>query len=637
MATVIEELVFAFSHKIDNTALDRAAKNAKNNAQQTEVAYKRAALEVEKAQKQLAKAVDQASKDAAKAALDAATEARDAAREALEDMGRDVDKLSIKLSTKLGGAIKSIGKGLGAGVLGGAGVVGAVLGGVVSHGLEQAKELDDWSRRLGVTTTEVQRLRGAAASLGVEEGSVLEAGKKLREGLGELAATGGGPAKEGLEALGITFGEIKDLGLEDQLGLVADALNDIPDPADRVNAALKIGGEDLLKILPTLEGGSAGFRALGDAVEDSGAVLDEDLIKSLRETDRTLKKVEMQVGAASATILAEAAPAIEDMAKDFAAWTKENDELIKQDLPTVLTAIASGMAAIAAAAADVVRFVSAADDELLEFLEHQSVQDVWLRELDAANGGRTGTRGAASFLDPVNETNRLARIQNAAAPVNEAMVQQAGTTIAAQRLAQTGRDRTARLRSERRATARAKAAAAAQGGGGGGGKTAEQKEAEKRLAQAFVDLKTAGIDEELRSLGVRNAASELAISSSVKAAAESLAKGNSKSVAKKAGIGALSGFVGADLSKRQTDPLLNAIFGNDELPAVPLSDLERGQQPQVLISNIYNTYNVDVDIAVNGTGRDAATVASMTADEFDQRWGDKVEQVSKFSKVVKAR
>jgi hypothetical protein len=81
------------------------------------------------------------------------------------------------------------------------------------------------------------------------------------------------------------------------------------------------------------------------------------------------------------------------------------------------------------------------------------------------------------------------------------------------------------------------------------------------------------------------------------------------------------------------DPLLSEMFGEAALPPVPLSELERGQQPQVLISTINNTYTVDAPISINGAGEPSA-VGTVLQEAIRSLFRDEVDKVSRFSKTV---
>lgn len=650
MPNVIEELVFAFGYQIDSAALDRASKAADSNAKKTEAAYKHASKEVELAQKRLAAAVGEAAKETAAAALEAATESRDAAKKSLEDMGRDVDKLHSKLGEKLGGIVKGIGIGI-AGI--GAGAAAAIAG-VISHGVDQAKELDAWSKRLGVTTTALQRLELSAASAGIEADTLREAGSQLRENLGELARVGGGPAKEALGSLGLTLSDLEDLSLEDQFGLIGEALNEVQDPAKRTSAMLQLLGTDGAKLWPVISQGTEGLHALGDAAQQTGQIMDEGMIASAKELDKDLRAMKGEAAAAGLVLLDALLPSVKGVSGATKDWVIENDDLIKQDLPEVLRAIgdaAKGLIGIFAGVAGAMRGMR---DEISELKNETREGKGVLGWIDSTVNGiaglergpsgklrakGTGARGRADFdnADLWESTDEFAVGGPGGAAANDARVQAWGTALKAQAQARGGRESQRMDRAEVRISADAKARTAAAGTtGGGGGKSAEQKKAEAELAAAMVELRTLGIEDELRQLGMRSGASAKAIQASYKAAGESYAKGSNAAVAKKAGVGSLSGFVGTDLSKREKDPLMSAIFGSDLLPDVPLSQIEQGQQPQVLIATINNTYNVNMPITIPGAG-DPRAVANETVGAMKSVLRDEVSKVSKFSKVTYKR
>lgn len=653
MATVIEELVLAIGYKVDSAALDRAAKAANSNAKKTEEEYKKAAREVELAQKRLAAAVDEASKAAAQSALDAATKSRDAAKDALEDMGREAEKTSKHIGEQIGGALKKIGTAFAAVGIAGA----AALGGLVIHGIETAKEIDVTANKLGLTTTELQRLEQAAmASDGSSEAMRKTIGK-LREGLGELASTGGGPAKDTLGALGLSLSDLANIPVEQQLGKIGDALNLVQDPAKRTSIIMRLLGEDGLQLQTTLAGGTAGIAALGDAAQRSGNVMDASLVASAVRVEDRMRVAKTQIAAVGLTIFEELLPSVEEMATGTGNWVDENEDLIKQDLPDLMRATAEAAGALVSVLASIARGLSDVRTGFQKWRLEVADSDGWVGNIDRtilgwqgkerdstgnivdAGKGRSkfNAQSRAEYADDSmwESTSEFDRGGvNVDPAANAARVQAQVDAMRAQAAAAGGAAISQRAQRNRAAKFEADARKAAAGGGGGGkGKTAEQRAAEAALAAAYVQLKTAGVEDELRAMGVRAGASDMAVDAALKSAAESAAKGTSRKVFRGAGVSSLSSSTGVDLSKRQSDPLLSAMFGEDMLPDVPLSELERGQQPQVLISTINNTYTVSVPISVDGA-RDPMAVATDVREQFETVLREKLSAVSRFSKVV---
>src|SRR5690606_14894899 len=118
---------------------------------------------------------------------------------------------------------------------------------------ESGFELDKWSKKLGITTQELQRLEFAGASVGAEADNVREAYKTLTENLGEMARVGSGPAVDSLATLGLTLRDFEGKTATEQLEMFAEAMQRLPDEAQRISVALEVMGEDGGALLPLFQ------------------------------------------------------------------------------------------------------------------------------------------------------------------------------------------------------------------------------------------------------------------------------------------------------------------------------------------------------------------------------------------------
>jgi len=583
-----------------------------------------------------------AAKVAYQAAEQAARDAASAAKDALDGQ----EKKANDIREKLVKGAKRVGVGLAA--AGAAAAGGIAL--YTDHLVTSGRELDLWTEKTGASARELQRLEKAGERVNVPVDNMREGMKTLRENLGELARLGTGPARDALGSLGISLDEIKNLGAEDQIKLISDSLIEMTadlEPAEakskQLSLAIELMGEDGAAMMPLLSQGGDAIAGLGDAAEKAGQIMDDDMIATTRELDAAMKDASAVVEGTGLAIARELLPMVQDATQDFQSWLAENDELIKQDIPQVIGQIAEAFGFVAdmvgKAISGIASFSRWLDDvgesAILDKIaslggETRTVAQRGIGAQAAAGELETVAGNGAAAVEALAEAHR--QRQDAAAVDNMAA---ALASLADQQTAENkGRATAAARRQKGRAFERGELAKAK---GGGGGKSAKDREAEEALAEALVQVRTSGLEEDLQALGARAGATDTAIQSATEAAAKQFIAGASRQVAKKAGVGVLSTLTGVDLGKKQTDPLLSAIFGDDTLPDVPISELERGQTPQVLISTINNTYNVEVPIQVHGAGRDPASIADEIDDRFHQLFANEVAAVSKMSKVVFAR
>ena len=637
MPTVVEELVIGLGYKTDTKSLDKASKAAEKSAEKAEKAFKDTGKEIEKVSDQIFETQDKNTKRALKAQLralkkrqkaqkDTARVARETAKKAQGAAGR-VARSNREAAQKVRGQWKRAGKFVGLSFAAMAVASVAALAKIGMNVIENVREMDKWTAKLGASAQEVQKLDIVAKDLNIDIDNSREAIKTLRENLGELDRIGTGPALDSLGSLGIKLEEIKDLGVEDQLALLSTALAEVEDPAKQLSIAIELMGEDGAALLPLLKKDSAEIRRLGQEAEKSGRILSDEMIANTKEVDRTLVKMKGSLEAGATAIAAELAPAAKDISKDIDGWIDQNQELIKQDIPEVVKGIAEAMrlvvnlgSSFVGVFADAKRGLEDLADGVVDFGDKLGF-GVLVRlglvseEAAAASQRRVKTRGVSTGgFSEETFSSELREGENLFSTAVDAE-----NTEAAQ----------AAQRAKRRGTFERKEK-------NKGGKTKDQREAEKAAAIALARVAETGLEDDIRRLAGGVGLGETAIKQAIKAAQGQFQRGAVESVAREAGVSVLSGLSGVDLAAQQKDPLLSALFGDGGQPDVPLSKIAQNKQPQVLISNITNNFNVDVNNRIDGSG-DPVSVAENVADKFREMFDNEVAQASKFAKVNFAR
>lgn len=232
------------------------------------------------------------------------------------------DKMGASLRT-IGIAAKSIA------------AVGAVAAGagaglflLVQRAAEAADEIADMADKVGIGVERLQELRFAFSQNGAEARDVDQALSRLNAGLGAFVATGTGPAKEGLAALGITTREAAaQLGRGEQaFDNIAKRLAAIPDPAQRAGAAARLFGEEAGPKMAVLIGqGADEIEALAQKARDMGIVLREDAVRQAAELADKLSALGQVISTQMTGALIQLTPQIIEMADAFA-----------RSLPTIL-------------------------------------------------------------------------------------------------------------------------------------------------------------------------------------------------------------------------------------------------------------------------------------------------------------
>lgn len=574
-------------------------------------------------------------------------------------------KKSAEAWAKLGGVIASVGKA----ALGAAGGLIAL----VERSASSAAEIEHMAQRYNVSATELQRITFAIGKSGAGPEVLADAFKTLDRQITE-SRKGVGPAAEAFAALGLSADQLASMGAEERLGILGDRLNKLPDAAQRTKITLDLLGGSADKLVPTLTAGSAGLRAMGDEAERAGIVLGDDALKSAAAFDDELGKVKLQLVGVVRVVGLELIPVVQNMIRNWQEWIGVVGGLGAAFVGLKLGAVASGLTSIGLASAGAaVRMGGLVTIALSLGVAFGTALDNALGLSDAIAGlapdGTQGRRGVgATNLSPAQRNAR----DNAQARANAAqeIIDAAGVTAPqsviderdnAQRTAdfyntiggagaiidkQNAREADAaprvaeayaQIKAEKKREAALKNARAEA--------LRNQKKKKKGGAKSkFSEDIGAGefefeeqYGDELRRLAERYGVGSAAVDASIKAGAAAVASGDTPFLARNAALGRLGSSAGVDLTvKRQTDPLLSQIFGDENVPDVALSSIARGAEPQVLISNITNNFTFDIDQVIDGAG-DPAMVGDMSGRAIRDFFQGSISQATRTAKVNFAR
>ncbi len=236
------------------------------------------------------------------------------------------------------------------------GSIAAAGVGALHHYVELGSEVGSLAEKLGVGTREIQRLQAATTATGGSADALKDALKTMTVGFQEAATKGSGPFWEGLKLVGVQLEELEGLNAEEQIGLLADALGEIQDPADRTATSLKLFGEaGGLELGGLLSKGSKGIKALGDEAERLGIVLDEDAVAGAKRLKASLGQLEAIGGAVAAKVGEELAPKLQEVADKALVWVENNEQFIQQDLPAAIFALIEALGSLVTWLADVIQ------------------------------------------------------------------------------------------------------------------------------------------------------------------------------------------------------------------------------------------------------------------------------------------
>jgi len=224
-----------------------------------------------------------------------------------------------RLSSELSGLQSISAKALS---FGGALSVAAVVGGLVSitkAAIDQGDAFNKMSQKTGIAVEDLGKLQYAADLSGVSAEALQKGLTSLAVGMVE-AAGGAGPMAEEYKKLGInlrnTDGTMKSS--LDVLGELADRFQQMPDGVEKTNLAVDIFGKKLgAEMIPLLNIGAAGLKAMGDEAQSLGLVMSGELAKKSEEFNDNLSRLTKLSSAAGIEIANALIPSLNALITEY--------------------------------------------------------------------------------------------------------------------------------------------------------------------------------------------------------------------------------------------------------------------------------------------------------------------------------
>jgi hypothetical protein len=202
----------------------------------------------------------------------------------------ELEKVQGSLRRIEGGAA-SVAKGLN--ILSGVLSVGVVLN-YARAMFEAADAIGDAAARSGVAVESLSRLKFVAEQSDVEFGALTVGIKRFQQSLSE-ANLGTASAVKSFAEIGVEVSKIRNLPLEQQLGVIADGFRNILDPADQTRIAIELFGKAGQDLIPFLNLGSAGIAELTAEADRLGITLNGTAAAGIGAADQALKKLSATV------------------------------------------------------------------------------------------------------------------------------------------------------------------------------------------------------------------------------------------------------------------------------------------------------------------------------------------------------
>ena len=192
--------------------------------------------------------------------------------------------------------------------------------------MRAADQLAKTADKIGATTEALASLQHAGELTGVSVETMNMALQRMTRRVSE-AAIGTGEAKAALLELGIDAQKLEQLPLDEQMGVVADAMKGVGSQADRVRIAMKLFDSEGVALVNTLSKGSDGLAELAREADLLGLAMSRaDTAKIEAANDAITNAQSVFVGLGN-QLAVEFSPIIAAVATDFKQAALENNEM----------------------------------------------------------------------------------------------------------------------------------------------------------------------------------------------------------------------------------------------------------------------------------------------------------------------
>lgn len=228
---------------------------------------------------------------------------------------------TAKAFQSVGSSLQTIAKV--AATVGTAGAAAAIA--LTASSMRAIDQLAKTADKVGATTQALAGMQYAAEISGVTTETLNMALQRMTRRVSE-AALGTGEAKGALRELGIEAGELQQLPLDEQLGVIADAMQNVGSQSDRVRLAMKLFDSEGVALVNTLKGGSAELQKMALEADLLGLAISRTDAQKIEEANDALLSAQKVFVGLGNQLAVEFAPIITGIATDFKQSAIESAE-----------------------------------------------------------------------------------------------------------------------------------------------------------------------------------------------------------------------------------------------------------------------------------------------------------------------
>lgn len=202
--------------------------------------------------------------------------------------------------------------------------------------IQAGNDIQKFSKLANSSVRDFQYYAKGAETAGISMESFADKMKDMQDRIGDFQQTGGGPLADFFENIapkvGVTIQQFQKLSGPDALQLFYNSLEKAGASTNDMKFYMEAIISDSSLLIPLLENGGEGFKKWGDAAERAGAIMSDDLVKSLAQARENLQLMDLQWQGIEARLVNSVVPAIETVIENW------------DDIKAVTIAVSAGIA-----------------------------------------------------------------------------------------------------------------------------------------------------------------------------------------------------------------------------------------------------------------------------------------------------
>ncbi|WP_119686421.1 transglycosylase SLT domain-containing protein [Acinetobacter ursingii] len=203
-------------------------------------------------------------------------------------------------------------------------VGGLSVAGMVAYSekvINAGNDIQRFSKLANASVSQFQYYAKGAETAGISIESFADKMKDMQDRIGDFQQTNGGPLADFFTniapRIGVTIQQFQKLSGPEALQLFYNSLEKAGASANDMKFYMEQIISDSSLLIPLLEKNGQGFKFWGDAAKNAGAIMSDDMVKSLTEAKMNLQLLDLQWQGLQATLINDAIPVIEAIAENW--------------------------------------------------------------------------------------------------------------------------------------------------------------------------------------------------------------------------------------------------------------------------------------------------------------------------------